>query len=138
MKGSLRARDGRKVYIDWNMKPLFDSQHALVSVLCVGQDVTAHVVRQRELLHEHARLVALNKELSCLHAMNRIVSDMDSPLPDILREILAIIPPSFQYPESTGVRLILDGQVWSAERFRPTHPAAWKRTSSCTASSAGT
>lgn len=92
MKGSLRSKDGRKVYIDWNMKPLFDSQHSLVSVLCVGQDVTAHVQRQHELLHEHGRLVALNKELSCLHAMNRIVSNMDSELPDILREILAIIP----------------------------------------------
>jgi two-component system, NtrC family, sensor kinase len=119
MKGSLRSSDGRKVYIDWNMKPLFDSRHALVSVLCVGQDVTAHVVRQRELLHEHARLVALNKELSCLHAMNRIVSDMDSPLPDILREILAIIPPSFQYPESTGVRLVLDGQSLVCGTFSP-------------------
>jgi len=119
MKGSLRSSDGRKVYIDWNMKPLFDSRHALVSVLCVGQDVTAHVVRQRELLHEHARLVALNKELSCLHAMNRIVSDMDSPLPDILREILAIIPPSFQYPESTGVRLVLDGQSLVCGVFSP-------------------
>jgi len=122
MKGSLRSRDGRKVYIDWNMKPLFDSRHALVSVLCVGQDVTAHVVRQRELLHEHARLVALNKELSCLHAMNRIVSDMDSPLPDILREILAIIPPSFQYPESTGVRLVLDGQSLVCGMFSPDAP----------------
>lgn len=122
MKGSLRSRDGRKVYIDWNMKPLFDSRHTMVSVLCVGQDVTAHVVRQRELLHEHARLVALNKELSCLHAMNRIVSDMDSPLPDILREILAIIPPSFQYPESTGVRLVLDGQSLVCGMFSPDAP----------------
>lgn len=119
MKGSLRSRDGRKVYIDWNMKPLFDSRHTLVSVLCVGQDVTAHVVRQRELLHEHARLVALNKELSCLHAMNRIVSDMDSALPDILREILAIIPPSFQYPEATGVRLVLDGRSLVCGLFSP-------------------
>lgn len=111
MKGSLRARDQRKVYIDWNMKPLFDSHGSLVSVLCVGQDVTAHVERQRELQHEHDRLVALNKELSCLHAMNRIVSDMDSPLPDILREILGIIPPSFRHPEATGVRLVLDGET---------------------------
>jgi len=119
MKGSLMARDGRKVYIDWNMKPLFDSHHSLVSVLCVGQDVTAHVLRQHELLHEHGRLVALNKELSCLHAMNRIVSNMDSELPDILREILAIIPPSFQHPESTGVRLLLDGQVIISGKFAP-------------------
>lgn len=112
MKGSLRSRDGRKVYIDWNMKPLFDSRGHLVSVLCVGQDVTAHIERQHELQHEHDRLVALNKELSCLHAMNRIVSNMDSPLPDILREILGIIPPSFQHPESTGVRLVLDGETF--------------------------
>jgi len=119
MKGSLRAADGRKVYIDWNMKPLFDSHGGLVSVLCVGQDVTAHVRRQRELLHEHARLVAMNKELSCLHAMNRITADMDSPLPEILREILAIIPPSFQYPEATGVRLILDGETMVSGRFAP-------------------
>jgi PAS domain S-box-containing protein len=122
MKGSLRASDGRKVYIDWNMKPLFDSRRHLVSVLCVGQDVTAHVVRQHELLHEHARLTALNKELSCLHAMNRIISDMDSSLPEILREILAIIPPAFQYPESTGVHLILDNETIISGTFLPEAP----------------
>jgi PAS domain S-box-containing protein len=119
MKGSFMTRDGRKIYIDWNMKPLFDSRQSLVSVLCVGQDVTGHVLRQHELLHEHGRLVALNKELSCLHAMNRIVSNMESELPDILREILAIIPPSFQYPQSTGVRLMLDGQVIISGKFTP-------------------
>lgn len=117
MKGSLRARDGRKIYIDWNMKPLFDSHGGLVSVLCVGQDVTAHVERQHELQHEHDRLKALNRELSCLHAMNRIVSDMDSPLPVILRDILGIIPPSFQHPESTGVRLVLDGETVLSGNF---------------------
>lgn len=116
-KGAMRTRDGRKVYIDWNMKPLFDSKRRLVSVLCVGVDVTAHIVRQRELLQEHARLTALNKELSCLHAMNRIVANMDSPLPDILREILAIIPPSFQHPDHTGVRLTLDGQTLVSGNF---------------------
>jgi len=122
MKGSLRSRDGRKVYIDWNMKPLLDSRHGLVSILCVGVDVTEHVERQRNLLREHARLVALNKELSCLHAMNRIVSDMDSELPDILREILAIIPPSFQHPESTGVRLVLDGKTLVSGDFSADAP----------------
>ena len=116
-KGAMQTRDGRKVYIDWNMKPLFDSEHRLVSVLCVGVDVTAHIVRQRELLQEHARLTALNKELSCLHAMNRIVANTDSLLPDILHEILAIFPPSFQHPEHTGVRLTLDGRTLVSGNF---------------------
>ncbi|NLW80319.1 MAG: PAS domain S-box protein [Desulfovibrionales bacterium] len=119
MKGSLRTKDGRTVYIDWNMKPLFDSQRRLVSVLCVGQDVTAHVERQRKLMHEQDRLMALNKELSCLHAMNRIVANMDSDLPDILHEILALIPPSFQYPEFTGVRLVLDGHSLFSGQYAP-------------------
>ena len=122
MKGSVRSRDGQKVYIDWNMKPLFDSRGDLVSVLCVGQDVTAHVERQHRLQLEHDRLAALNKELSCRHAMNRIVSDTDSPLPEMLHRILAIIPPSFQYPECTGVRLLLDGEVMISGNFLPEAP----------------
>jgi signal transduction histidine kinase len=42
---------------------------------------------------------------------------MDSPLPDLLREILGIIPPSFRYPESTGVRLMLDGETVVSGNF---------------------
>lgn len=109
VKSALRTKFGNEVFIDWNLKPLFISSGQLLSVLCVGVDVTAHVERQRTLRHEHDRLVALNKELTCLHAMNRLVANMDGSLPDILHEILAIIPPAFQYPDATGVRLVLDG-----------------------------
>lgn len=119
MKTSLRAMDGRSVYVDWNLKPLLDASRQVTSVLCVGMDVTPHIERQRELMQEHARLVALNKELSCLHAMNRIVADTDSALEDILQRILAIIPPSFQYPEQTGVRLKLDGRAMFSGAFSP-------------------
>lgn len=107
-KGALRTKSGGEVFIDWNVKPLFVSSGEVLSVLCVGVDVTGHVERQRTLRCEHDRLVALNKELTCLHAMNRLVANMDGTLSDILHEILAIIPPAFQYPDATGVRLVLD------------------------------
>ncbi len=117
VKGALRTKSGCEVFIDWNLKPLFVSTGEVLSVLCVGVDVTEHVERQRNLRHEHDRLVALNKELSCLHAMNRLVANMDGDLADILREILAIIPPAFQYPDATGVRLVLDGARLSSGAY---------------------
>lgn len=123
VKTSLRAMDGRTVHIDWNMKPLFDFSRQVTSVLCVGVDITPHIERQRELMQEHARLVAMNKELSCLHAMNRIVADTDSSLDEILQRILAIIPPSFQFPEHTGVRLKLDGRALFSGVYSPQAPA---------------
>jgi two-component system NtrC family sensor kinase len=119
VKSALRTKSGRTVFVDWNMKPLFTSSGEVLSVLCVGVDVTAHVERQRDLRHEHDRLVALNKELTCLHAMNRLVANMDSSLPDILHEILAIIPPAFQYPDATGVRLVLDGRSLVSGAYAP-------------------
>lgn len=118
-KSALTTKTGRVVYIDWNLKPLFDASHATVSVLCVGVDVTEHVERQRDLMREHARLVALNKELSCLHAMNRIMADTESSLDELLRQIVARIPPAFQHPEATGVCLRIDGREITGGAFRP-------------------
>lgn len=119
LKGSIRTASGRKVYIDWNLKPLFDSRQQPICVLCVGVDVTAHIERQRNLLDEQTRLVVVNKELTCLHSMNRIISDTDKPLPEILEEIISIIPPAFQYPECTGVLLSLDGRELMSGVFVP-------------------
>ena len=47
VKSALRTKSGRTVFVDWNMKPLFTSSGEVLSVLCVGVDVTAHVERQR-------------------------------------------------------------------------------------------
>ncbi|NCD26118.1 MAG: PAS domain S-box protein [Deltaproteobacteria bacterium] len=118
-KGALRDKSGRDVFIDWNLKPLFMASGDVLSVLCVGVDVTAHVQRQRNLRHEHDRLVVLNKELTCLHAMNRLVANTDGTLTEVLHEVLRLIPPAFQYPEATGVRLVLDGQGLSSDRYAP-------------------
>ncbi|NLY40810.1 MAG: PAS domain S-box protein [Desulfovibrionales bacterium] len=109
-KSSLVDRSGRRIFVNWNVQPMRTSSGDLLCVLCVGVDVTEHIERQQVLRHEHARLVAMNKELSCLHAMNRLVADMESTLPDLLQQILTIIPPAFQFPEATGVCLTLDGQ----------------------------
>ncbi|GAB1409133.1 hypothetical protein MASR1M90_02870 [Desulfovibrionales bacterium] len=109
-QSSLLDRSGRRVFVDWNIQPMRTSTGDLLCVLCVGVDITAHIERQQVLRDEHARLVAMNKELSCLYAMNRLVADMETTLPDLLRQILTIIPPAFQFPEATGVCLTLDGQ----------------------------
>jgi signal transduction histidine kinase len=58
------------------------------------------------------------KELSCLYGIARIVARYDQQLPEILQEIVDLLPMAWQYPEITCARVVLDGQVYSSSRFK--------------------
>jgi hypothetical protein len=50
-----------------------------------------------ELLHKLQERV---KELTALHRTARVLQDQTRPPLDVMREIAALIPPAWQYPES--------------------------------------
>ena len=60
------------------------------------------------------------KELNCLYAILRLVERADRSLPEILQASVQLIPPSWQYPQNTGARIILEGQEFKTEGFRET------------------
>ena len=117
MAGSITDRDGDLVYINWNLKPLADSEGAVVSVLCVGQDVTDHMLREDGLLKERSNLMERNKELYCLYRISQLTGRMDLELDDLLGRVVAILPPAFQDPVRTSVRLRLDQSVWESPGY---------------------
>jgi two-component system, NtrC family, sensor kinase len=57
------------------------------------------------------------KELSCLYGIARIVARYDQQLPEILQEIVDLLPMAWQYPEITCARVVLDGQIYTSNRF---------------------
>ncbi|MDY0275742.1 MAG: ATP-binding protein [Desulfomicrobium sp.] len=109
--------DTCRLAVDWRMRGVPDVSGQPAYVVCVGSHRVAAPEYTHDFLFEHARLIALNKELTCLHAMSRIVSNVDGTLEEVLSEILNTIPPAFQYPEHTGVRLTLDGVVFLSGKF---------------------
>ena len=58
------------------------------------------------------------KELTCLYGIARVVEQTDLTLEEILREIVALIPPAWQYPEITRCKIILDGNSYTSPDFR--------------------
>lgn len=118
--GAIRDRDGDKVYINWNLKPLADSDGVVISILCVGQDVTDHMLRENGLLRERFTLMERNKELDFLFRLSQLMGDMSPALEDILGTVVNMLPSAFQLPEVTHVRLDLDADSWKTPGHKVT------------------
>jgi len=74
---------------------------------------------QQELLH---RLTERVKELTALHGTVRVLQDSLKPLDEIFREIVALIPPAWQYPEVAAARIRFEGLIVATPSFQET---AW-------------
>ena len=75
----------------------------------------------REKTHELSERV---KELNCLYHISNLVEKPGISLEEILRGTVDLIPPSWQYPEVTCARIILQGQEFRSENFRE---SVWKQ-----------
>ena len=84
------------------------------------------IQRSREQLRRRTRDLGKRvKELNCLYGISHLVEQADNSLEDIIRGVVELTPPSWQYPEATCVRIILDGQVRQTRNFKET---VWKQT----------
>ncbi len=66
------------------------------------------------------------KELNCLYSISGLVEKPDVALDEILQGVIDIIPASWQYPEVTCSRILLDGEEYKTKNFKETN---WKQTS---------
>jgi DNA-binding CsgD family transcriptional regulator/phage shock protein A len=66
------------------------------------------------------------KELNCLYNISHLVEKPDISLEETLQETVDLIPLSWQYPEITCARLILQGQTFTTNNFNET---VWKQAS---------
>lgn len=59
------------------------------------------------------------KELTCMYSIAQIAAEPGLELEATLHQIVALLPPAWQYPERTTARIVLDGQVFETLDFRP-------------------
>lgn len=63
------------------------------------------------------------KELNCFYRITKIVRNSKLSIDEALQEIVKVIPPAWQYPESTCVRICLEGREFNTDNFQVTE---WK------------
>jgi DNA-binding CsgD family transcriptional regulator len=66
---------------------------------------------------EKRALAERMKELNCLYEISKLFSHYSLGLPELLREIVRIIPKAWQYPERTCVRIVLDGREYQSKNY---------------------
>ncbi len=80
----------------------------------------------RQLTHDLDERV---KELECLYSVAQLVEKPGVSLEEIAQGTANLIPPSWQYPEVTCARIILEGQEFRTENFSET---PWRQTTDIT------
>jgi signal transduction histidine kinase len=63
-------------------------------------------------------------QLDCLHGISRLAGQQDITLEEILAGSVELIPPSWQYPEIVGARIVLDGREYRTDNYAET---AWRQ-----------
>ena len=59
------------------------------------------------------------KELTCLYSVARLAESHDRPLPDLLRGVVELLPPAWQYPDLARARIVLDDGGVATPGFAP-------------------
>ncbi|BFU96073.1 MAG: hypothetical protein NTNFB02_27950 [Nitrospira sp.] len=83
-----------------------------------------HHKEQRRLRHLFGERV---KELTALHRTAHLLQDSARPIEEVLKQIVALLPPAWQYPEITLARITFDNMVFTTPAFRE---SPWKQTAS--------
>ncbi|MDY0055449.1 MAG: PAS domain S-box protein [Methyloversatilis sp.] len=90
--------------------PVTDSTGKLVGVLGLAREVTS----MREVERALAERV---KEQRCLYAVFRATEDLRRPLPDMLREVVGLLPGGFMHAEEAEAAIELDGDTVATSGF---------------------
>ncbi|MBW2312225.1 MAG: hypothetical protein JRF35_14350 [Deltaproteobacteria bacterium] len=68
--------------------------------------------------HAHAALRERVKELTCLYDIAQVVYRPGISLEEMLQDIVELLPPAWQYPESASARIMFDGRSYITPGFR--------------------
>ena len=100
-----------------------EGEHFAVGVV---RDIIERKGAEEELAEKAHQLGERIKELDCLYGFARIVETPDISPEGVFQATADLIPPSWQHPEDTCARLLIEGEEYRTENFVDTQ---WKQTS---------
>ena len=106
--------------------PIFDNDSKILGVVMLFSDITEKYKTEKSLKKNAHDLQERIKELNCLYAISKFMDLPNISLEKLLNKVVAIIPPSWQYPEITCARIILNNKPYTTNKFKDT---IWKQTS---------
>ncbi|MFC1867682.1 PAS domain S-box protein [Thermodesulfobacteriota bacterium] len=106
--------------------PVYGEKNEIIGITSFAQNITERKQEEEELWEKTHHLGERVKELNCLYGISNLVEKPDISLEEILVGTVALIPPSWQYPEITCSRIILDSKEYRTENYKETN---WRQSS---------
>ena len=119
-----KHKNGSNIHVESRLAPIKDHNGRVSNVAVTIHDISKRrklEIERKKLFNEYKERV---KELNCLFKLSKIIEDPAISLDRILRKIIKIIPSSWQYPDITCVRIILDNKEYKSDNYKET---VWKQ-----------
>jgi len=119
----LLNKSGEIRWISASIRPVF-RENQVIGIQGVLTDITEYKQAKEALREKTHDLGKRVKELNCLYSISRLLEKTNISLEETLQETVDLIPPSWQYPEITCARVILQDQTFTTDNFNET---VWKQ-----------
>jgi DNA-binding response OmpR family regulator len=84
------------------------------------QEISKRQQAEEEIAERTYQLKERVKKLNCLYCVSNLAEEMNISLEEILQRTVEVIPPSWQYPQITGAKIVVDGQEFKTANFQNT------------------
>jgi PAS domain S-box-containing protein len=116
----MKHEEGHPIWISLLVEPVRGHDGNIVESRSIVIDITKRKQAEEALQKKTHDLVERVKELNCLYGISSLVGQQDISLEEIIQGTVDLIPPSWQYPEITCARVIIQGREWRTKNFQET------------------
>jgi len=121
----LRKKDGTEFHAQLECVVVEDGEGNIVKSFRVAVSDIQERKRANEVLKQRTHdLDERVKELNCLYGISSLIEKPDISLYEIIQGAVDLIPSSWQYPEITSARILLEDNEYKTENFEETN---WKQ-----------
>jgi PAS domain S-box-containing protein len=122
----LLKKDGNRIFVSMETAPITNDDGDYIGALASVADINARRQTDLELQKRTHDLGERVKELNCFYGISHLVEKHGNSLKNVIQGTLELIPFSWQYPQITCARIVVEAQEFKTENFKETE---WKQTS---------
>ena len=120
----MKRQDGQTVWVSLSVEPMGSHDGEIVESRSMVLDISKRKQAEealRKKTHDFGERV---KELKCLYEIFRLREKPGVSLEEILQGVVNLLPASYQYPEVTCSRIVLEGKEYITKNLKD---APWKQ-----------